>query len=137
MIHPRSSNPVLSAACLCLLLAGCGGFEPSKLMPGSKAKEQDLTRAPQGSVAYQCDGGKRLFIRNLDSNAVWVMLNEREFRLEKAAAPAPAATSAPAPATAPVRYSNGTTTLEFKGADAALTEGNTISYANCKQQAAR
>jgi membrane-bound inhibitor of C-type lysozyme len=140
MTQAIRSTPLLTLACICLLLGGCASA--SKLNPfGGGTKEQDLTRAPQGSIGYQCEGGKRLFVRNLDTGAaVWVILQEREFRLDKttAAAPATAAAAAsPPPAAAVTRYSNGATTLDFKGTDAALTEGNAITYANCKQQAAR
>jgi len=137
MTRQVKSIPFLSIACLCLLLGGCASA--SKLNPfGGGAKEQDLTRAPQGSISYQCEGGKRLFLRNLDSNAaVWVILQEREFRLDKTTAPAAAAAASTPPATAGTRYSNGVTTLDVRGAEIALTEGNSVTYANCKQQAAR
>jgi membrane-bound inhibitor of C-type lysozyme len=125
MSHSAKSTPIPVVACLCLLLSGCAAV--NKYNPfGGGVREQDLTRAPQGATTYQCDGGKRLFVRYLDNNAAaWVILHEREFRLEKAAVPTGA------------RYTNGSTTLDENGTEIALTEGNIVTYASCKQQAAR
>ena len=105
-----------------LLVAGCGGFEVSKLLPSSgTAKEQDLSRTPPGATAYLCEGGKRLFVRYADKGeTAWVILPDREFRLDKAVAASGA------------RYSNGAAILETKGNEAMLNDGPTATYTGCK-----
>ena len=66
-----------------LLLSGCGGMSVGGFLPfGGDGRE--LSRVPPNSIAYQCQAGKRFFLRYLDEGAaVWVILPEREFRLEK------------------------------------------------------
>ena len=89
----------------------------------SGPKEQDTTRAPAGATAYQCEGGKRLFVRYLDAGAAWVILPGREFRLGKVASASGA------------RYSNGSDTLDTNGSEATLREGDTATYTGCKAAA--
>jgi membrane-bound inhibitor of C-type lysozyme len=112
----RIFRPML--LCAALVLAGCGGLDVSKMWPfDSSSKEQDLSRTPPGATAYQCEGGKRLFVRYLDNGgAAWVILPDREFRLTKGGA----------------GYTNGNATLEAKGGDVALYEGTTVTHAGCK-----
>ena len=71
-------------ACAGLALSACSSVN---LWPFGGDKEQDPSRTPAGATAYQCEGGKRLFVRYLDNSAAaWVILPEREFRLNKASA---------------------------------------------------
>ena len=74
---------------------------------------------PQGATAYRCNAGKSFFIRSMDEGrAVWVMLIEREFRLE-------------APAAGATRFTNGRTALNLNGDQASLEEGSVTTYASC------
>ena len=74
---------------------------------------------PQGATAYRCNAGKSFFIRRMDEGrAVWVMLIEREFRLE-------------APAAGATRFTNGRTALNLNGDQASLEEGSVTTYAGC------
>jgi len=103
-----------------LLLGACSSISLDMLSFGG-AKEQDTTRAPEGAVAYQCDGGKRLFVRYLDNGAaVWVILPGREFRLDRSATASGG------------RYTNGRDILDAKGSELTLRDGDAIVYANCK-----
>ncbi|MDP1952184.1 MAG: MliC family protein [Betaproteobacteria bacterium] len=103
-----------------LLLGACSSVNLDVLSFGG-AKEQDTSRAPAGATAYQCDANKRLLVRYLDNGAAaWVMLPDREFRLNKA-------TSGGAN-----RYSNGSTTLEINDAGATLSDGAAVTHAGCK-----
>ena len=69
----------------------------------------------------QCEGGTRLFVRYLDNGAAaWVILPEREFRLNKATS------------TSGTRYSNGSATLDLKDGAATLSDGATVTHAGCK-----
>ena len=85
-----------------ILLAGCGGVNLWPFGDGGR----DISRAPANATKYQCDGGKRFYVRNLeDAAAVWLILPEREVRLNKVAAAAGA------------RYATGKLTLEITGAN--------------------
>ena len=111
---------IAALACAPLLLAACSSVNLDLLSFGG-AKEQDTTRALAGATAYQCDAGKRLFVRYLDNGAAaWVILPEREFRLNKIAS---------ASAT---RYSNGSATLDLKDGGATLSDGAAVTHAGCK-----
>jgi len=107
-------------ACASLVLSACSSASLDMLSL-SGPKEQDTTRAPAGATAYQCQGGKRLFVRYLDGGAAaWVILPGREFRLNKTVS------------TSGSRYSNGSDTLDAKDGEATLREGETVNYADCK-----
>jgi len=106
--------------CASLALGACGSLNVN-LWPFGGDREQDPSRTPAGASAYQCDGGKRLFVRYLDNGAAaWVILPEREFRLNKAAS------------TSGSRYSNGSAALEIMDKAATLTDGGVVTYAGCK-----
>ncbi len=105
-------------ACATLMLSACGSMSMN-LWPFGGGKEQDPSRTPAGATAYQCEGGKRLFVRYLDSGAAaWVILPDREFRLNKTASGA--------------RYSNGSATLDIKDNEATLADGAAVTHAGCK-----
>ena len=108
-------------ACAGLMLHACSSVN---LWPFGGAKEQDPSRTPAGATAYQCEGGKRLFVRYLDNGAAaWVILPEREFRLNKASA------------TSGSRYSNGSAALDVRDDAVTLTDGAAVTHAGCKQSA--
>lgn len=110
-------------ACICLLTAGCGGINVD-VWPFGGARDREVSRAPADAIEYQCDGGKRLYVRYLDNGAAaWVILPERQFRLDKAIAASGA------------RYGNGRTTLDTRDKEATLSEGPAITYAGCKTAA--
>jgi len=107
-------------ACAILMLSACGSVNLDVLSFGG-AKEHDTSRAPAGATAYQCEGGKRLFVRYLDNGAAaWVILPEREFRLNKASSGAG------------TRYSTGSATLDLADGAATLSDGAAVTYSGCK-----
>jgi membrane-bound inhibitor of C-type lysozyme len=109
---------IAAPACATFLLAACASVNLDVLSFGG-VKEQDVSRAPAGATAYQCEGGKRLFVRYLDNGAAaWVILPEREFRLNKAASG--------------TGYSNDSATLDIKDGDATLSDGAAVTHAGCK-----
>ena len=119
---------------LIALLGGCGSMPSMPSMPslpnvwpfGEKSGER--SRVPPGATAYQCDNGRTLYVRYLETGkAAWVILPEREFRLNALTAASAAAAGA--------RYSNGIGTLETKGNEATLSDGATVTHANCKAAA--
>ena len=106
--------------CASLLLSACGSVNLDVLSFGG-AKEQDTSRPPAGATAYQCESGKRLFVRYLDNGAAaWVILPEREFRLNKTAS------------ASGTRYSNGNDALDVKDGAATLYDGAAVTHAACK-----
>lgn len=115
----RQALPAL--AFLALLLPGCGSVS---LWPFGGDNDQGRTRAPSDATEYQCAGGKRFYVRNLDNGgAAWIIFPDREFRLDKAVS------------AAGTRYSNGITTLDINGNEATLADGPAIAFAGCKAAA--
>ncbi len=102
------------------LLAGCGGFSVSSLVPFSGDGPKARSTVPANATEYQCNGGKRFYLRNLDNDtALWLIYPDREVRLDKVTGDAG------------TRYSNGPATLELASGEAKLTDG-TAAYAGCK-----
>jgi hypothetical protein len=104
------------------LLAGCGGGGVSvpNLWPfGGTGGE--LSRVPPNSIAYQCEGGKRFYLRYLDNGAAaWVILPEREFRLDKV------------PGESGNLFGSGKAVLNVGEGVATLSDGPTVNYAGCR-----
>ena len=106
-----------------LVLSGCGSVSMPSMPSLWPFGERDLERSriPPNSTTYVCEGGKRFYVRTLDNGAAaWVILPEREFRLEKDAA------------AAGMTYGNGKAVLVLQGEGATLTDGPTVTYAGCK-----
>jgi membrane-bound inhibitor of C-type lysozyme len=105
---------------LLALLAGCGKVSMPSLWPfGDSTAER--SREPENATAYRCDGGRKLYVRMLDNGAAaWVILPERELRLEKSGA------------AAGTNYSYRGTLLEIKGSEATLFEGSKPILTGCK-----
>ena len=102
-----------------LLLGGCGGFS---LWPfGSDGPKGREPGPPPNATAYVCDAKRSFYVRMLDGGAAWVILPEREFRLDKATG-----------AGAEGRFGNGTAVLEIKGEEASLTDGQGPAYSGCR-----
>jgi len=103
------------------LLAGCGDMNVKKYLPfGGDDVTPERSRTPANATEYQCAAGKRFYVRALDGGAaVWLILPEREVRLNKLGADAGQ------------RYSNGIAVLEITGNEAKLSDGAT-AFSNCK-----
>ena len=109
------SAPALLAA---LALAGCGSLD---VWPFGGEKLAERSRGPANAAEFVCAGGKRFHVRYLDGDAAWLILPEREVRLDKSAG-------------AGSRYSNGITTLAVDAGTATLTDrGATLT--DCKTPA--
>lgn len=110
-----------SLACIPLLLAGCGDLNVKKYLPFGSDTAQERPRTPVNATEYRCAAGKRFFVRTLDDGAaVWLILPEREVRLEKLG-----------PGAA-LRYGNGIAVLEINGDEATLKDGAAVSFSACK-----
>ena len=100
-----------------LLLPGCGG---AKLWPFGSDTVQERSRTPANATEYKCAGGKRFFVRTLEGGAaVWLILPEREVRLDKLGTDSG------------LRYGNGSAVLEINGNEASLKDGAAISLSGC------
>lgn len=108
-------------ACFPLLLAGCGEMNIKKYLPFGSDTVQERSRTPVNATEYQCAAGKRFYVRTLEGgSAVWLILPEREVRLEKLESGSA------------LRYSNGIAVLEINGSEATLKDGTAISFTGCK-----
>lgn len=106
----------LSTAALVAIVQGCAG---SWWPFGSS--DGEAGRIPPGAVEYMCAEGKRLFVRFTDDGkSAWVILPERELRLDRSA------TSE--------RYSNATTTLSLVDDNAQLDVEGARQFADCKRK---
>ena len=104
-----------------LLLAGCGDINVRKYIPFGNDTPQERSRTPANATEYQCSAGKRFYVRTLEGGAaVWLILPEREVRLNKLGAGTDQ------------RYSNGIAVLELKGSEATLTDGAAAGFTGCK-----
>jgi len=107
-------------AAIALLLAGCGDINVRKYIPfGDDSPTPERSRTPPNSTEYQCAAGKRFYVRLLENGAaVWLILPEREVRLNKLGTG--------------TRYSNGVAVLELNGNEATLTDGAASPFTGCK-----
>ena len=117
----------LILATFALTLSACSsiGNTISNVSIWPFAGPSERAATPPNGVEYRCIGGKRFYLRYLDNNAAaWVILPEREFRLDR-----DGATS---------RYVNGANLLTVEGETLALTEsgGAANAYSGCKAAAA-
>ena len=118
--RPTRAAAMPLLACLALIAGGCSNIS---VWPFGGEKAQNRSRPPANATEFQCSGNKRFYVRYLDNgNAAWVILPEREFRLDKIAA-------------ADTRYGNGSTTLDVNGNEATLAIGSAASYQGCKSAA--
>ena len=105
--------------CLALVLPACSGI---KLWPFGREEARERSRVPANASEYQCAGAKRFYLRMLENGgAAWVILAEREVRLDKVAT----ATG--------TRYSNGIAVLNLNGNEATLEDGPANSFTGCKK----
>src|SRR5690349_5612239 len=106
-----------ASVCLSLLLSGCGTLNSLNVWPFGSDKKESRSGPPANATEFQCDGGKRFYVRYLENGAAaWVILPEREVRFDKVAADSG------------MRYSNGNTVLEVHGTEATLADGAAVSF---------
>ncbi|MBL8384155.1 MAG: hypothetical protein JNM90_13830 [Burkholderiales bacterium] len=104
-----------------LALGGCSG---ARLWPFGA--EEGRPAVPENAVRYACDGNRGFYLRMLAGGDAWVILPEREFRLDRVGG----ATGR--------RFTNGVAVLDL-GPDAAspasLTDGPAAAFGGCKPAA--
>lgn len=100
-----------------LLIAGCGGIN---VWPFGESKTASVSRGPENATEYRCAGGKTFYVRYLDAGkSAWVILPDRQVRLDKAAAGGDG------------RFTNGIAVLNIATDGAELTDGPVV-YSACK-----
>lgn len=107
------------------VLAGCSSVSlpsVSSLWPFGDGVQGREPGPPANATGYRCEGNRGFYLRTLPSGSVWVILAEREFRLDKQGEAG--------------RFSNGVAVLETTGGDASLTDGPGQSYTGCKVEGA-
>ena len=113
---PRQVRRQVAALLLPILLAGCSGFSLWPFADGPQGREP---APPPNATAYRCDGGKQFYVRMLEGGAAWVILPEREFRLDKTAG-------------AEGRYSNAAARFEIRADEASLSDGSGQTFSGCR-----
>jgi len=115
-----ATTALLTAAAL---LAGCGDMK-MKVWPFGESGPRERSREPLNAAEYQCAAGKRFHLRMIDGGAAaWLILPEREVRLERIGGSA-------------TRYGKGGLVLELGADKSSLADGATTTYADCKTGAA-
>lgn len=104
------------------IFAGCGSIN---IWPFGESEAPRASRGPENATEYRCEAGKVFHVRYLDGGkSAWVILPDRQVRLDRVAAEAGN------------RYSNGIAVLHVGESGATLTDGAAISYTGCKTGAA-
>jgi len=116
-MNATSHRAALLAATLAL--AGCSGVSDTISGGLFGVKELDTSRPPANATLYACDGGKRFYLR-LQEDAAWVILPEREFRLDKVSGGSG------------TRYANRAASLDIDQSGATLVDAPDISFIGCK-----
>jgi membrane-bound inhibitor of C-type lysozyme len=102
-----------------VVLTGCGDMK-IKVWPFGADGPKERSREPLNASEYQCAANKRFYLRNLDGGeAVWLILPEREVRLERIGAGG-------------TRYGKGNLVLDLATDKATLNDGASTTYADCK-----
>lgn len=108
----------IAAAALAVLLGGCAG----SWLPWGHSDREQPRRLPEGAVELDCAQGRKLLVRHFaDGKSAWIILPDREFRLDRAPGPAE-------------RYTNGATTLSVDGDASSLDIDGSRQYADCKRR---
>lgn len=102
-----------------VLLSGCGSVSVWNPFAGDKPQSQ--SGGPANATEYQCDAGKKFYVRLLDNGSTaWLIYPDREFGLNKVTGGSG------------VRYTNGIAVLNINGNEATLNDGPAIAYTGCK-----
>ena len=112
---------VCASLCLGALLSGCGG---GSLWPFGSSGTTELSRKPTNATEYLCDGGKQFYVRNLETDAVWLIAPDRQIRLERPAG------------TKDAVYATGKVRLEIAAQSATLLDPP-AQYVGCKRADAK
>jgi len=109
-----------------IALAALAGCSSVNLWPFGSSSSQELSRTPANATEYFCNNDRRFYVRFLDNgDSVWVILPEREFRLDKVDG-------------ATTRYTNKSAILEInEDKEVSLRDGATLAFTGCKAGGAK
>lgn len=114
-----SSKRCVVILALSVALSGCS----TSWLPWSRSDDEQPRRLPEGAVELHCAQAKTLLVRYAaDGKSVWVMLPDREFRLDRGAA------------AGGERYGNGTTTMLVQAEGIALDIDGTRQFSDCRRK---
>lgn len=117
---PQSNLVRLATIAAVALLSGCGEMKVKVWPFGGDTAIQERSRSPANATEYLCAGGKRIYLRRLDGgDAVWLILPERELRLDRVGSDG-------------TRYGKGAMVLQLAENAATLTDGSTSPVTGCK-----
>ena len=106
-----------------LLLNACSSINlnKEKITDIFSLDDENQPISPENSIRFNCDQNQTFFLRYLeDKNAVWIILDNREFRLEK-------------DLVNDNKYSNGKTVLEISQRNVSITSNEKSLYEQCKE----
>ena len=105
------------------LLNACSSInlDKDKITKIFSLDDANQTLSPENSIQFTCDQNQIFFLRYLeDKNAVWIILDNREFRLEKDLVD-------------DNKYSNGKTVVEISQGNVSITSNEKFLYEQCKE----
>ena len=106
-----------------LLLNACSSINlnKEKITDIFSLDDENQPISPENSIRFNCDQNQTFFLRYLeDKNAVWIILDNREFRLET-------------DLVNDNKYSNGKTVLEISQRNVSITSNEKSLYKQCKE----
>lgn len=103
-------------AALCAAVLVTAGCSTPSWMPFRS--EEGRVVVPENAVQYQCEGNRRFYLRTLGEGAVWLILPDREVRLDRRGGGR--------------TFGNGVSTLTLEGDGAEFNDGPGGAYSGCK-----
>ena len=106
-----------------LLLNACSSInlDKEKIKDIFSLDDENQILSPENSIQFTCNQNQTFFLRYLeDKNAVWIILDNREVRLEKELVN-------------DNKYSNGKTVLEISEDNISITSNEKFIYKQCKE----
>ena len=102
------------------LILSCSSLNIDRIEEILAFEYEKIDSIPEDAIKFQCANNEFFYLKYLDeNNAVWVILKDREFRLDKIESQDKA-------------YANTTTTLDIKGNNAIIKVDASILYKECQ-----
>ena len=116
-------NKILTFFICLILLNSCSSIkiDAEKVKDIFSSNDENQRLYPENSIQFTCDQNQIFFLRYLeDKNAVWIILDNREFRLQKDLVD-------------DSKYSNGKTVLEISQGNVSIASNEKSLYEQCKE----
>jgi hypothetical protein len=118
-----SLNKVLAFFICLILLNSCSSIkiDAEKVIDIFSSNDENQSLSAENSIQFTCDQNQIFFLRYLeDKNAVWIILDNREFRLQKDLVD-------------DNKYSNGKTVLKIFQDSVSISSNEKSLYKQCKE----